>query len=107
MFPRYLLCYFCKTLLQGIFVLDVQPEYGRVAVLIPLRVCNSQLGLADSTKPLQNDGATATIATKCIMHLLKLFISSHKVFNVRNIGETEGHGKVLSVDPYAGQLFVS
>ena len=46
---------------------------------------------------------TAAVAAKCPVHLLELLLSGHKVFNVRNIGETKGDGKAIAIDFYSIQ----
>ena len=91
MLPYYLLRHLGKALLQRILVLYVQPEYSRVAVLVPFRIRNSKLSFANSSKAVKNNGATTAVAAKCLLHFRKLFLSCYKVFDFGNIGEAEGN----------------
>jgi hypothetical protein len=49
-------------LLQRVFIFNVQPEYGRVAVSVSLCILNGKLGLTDSSKAVKNRDPTATVA---------------------------------------------
>jgi hypothetical protein len=54
--------YLTETLLQRVFIFNVQPEYGRVAVSVSLCILNGKLGLTDSSKAVKNRDPTATVA---------------------------------------------
>jgi hypothetical protein len=56
---------------------------------------------ANSSKAVKNNGATAAVAAECLVHFRKLLLSCYKVFDFRNIRETEGDRKVLVSNPYS------
>jgi len=79
----------CKTLLERIDILYIEPEHSRVVVSVSLCVSNSKLSFSDSAKAMKHSSSTAAVASKNIPYLCKFALSCHKIVGFGNIGETE------------------